>query len=124
MPLNNKQTELCYNWAKLSGENENIIKEQDQPDKPIIVNSPEMVNSFKGFILTERRFTIEVNLFKLLGISISTAHKIVHDDFVFSKLIRRCVLSPASDFNFFNPLKEFLHRRKFSSDEKMKITNC
>ena len=44
-----------------------------------MVGTPEMVDSVKALILTDRRVTIE-SVFEQLRISVGTAHKMVHDD--------------------------------------------
>ena len=45
-------------------------------------SSPEMVDSHNALILDYWTVTIE-DISEQLGISVGTAHKIVHDDFVF-----------------------------------------
>ena len=49
------------------------------------MSTPEMVDSINAFILTGRRFTTE-DISGQLGISMGTAHKIVHGDLAFSQV--------------------------------------
>ena len=59
-----------------------------------MASTPEMVDSVNTLILTDRRDIVE-DISKQLEISVGTAHKIVHDDLDFSKVICHCI-SPKS----------------------------
>ena len=71
-----------YKWAILFKEIQNSIQDEDRPGSPIIVSTPEIVDSVKVLILTDRKVTIE-NISEELGISVGTTHKIVYDNHCF-----------------------------------------
>ena len=81
-----------YKWAKLFKEGQNSIQDKD---RPTMVSTPEMVDSVNAPILADRRVTIK-DISKQLRIFVGTAHKIVHDDIVFSKVNCRLPHPPYS----------------------------
>ena len=64
---------------------QNIIQDEDRPDKLTMATSLEMVDSFNAFILADIRIIIE-EISEQLGISVHTGYKMVHNDLAFSKL--------------------------------------
>ena len=72
-----------YKSAKLFKEGRNRIQDEDRLDRPTILSSSEMVDSVNVLMLANRSATIE-HIFEPLGFSVSTAHKIVHDELAFS----------------------------------------
>ena len=77
-----KYEEACFsqnmftNWLNCK-EGQNSIQDKDRPARTTIASTPEMVH-----ILADRRVIIE-DISEQLDISVSTAHKIVHDDLAF-----------------------------------------
>ena len=53
--------------------------------KTDLAGLPEMVDSVNVLTLADRRNTIE-DIYRQMGISLGTAHKIVHDDLAFSNV--------------------------------------
>ena len=74
-----------YKWAKLFKDGRLSIEDEDKPGRPTMASTPEMVDSVNALILADSNVTIE-DISEQLGISVGTAHKIVHVDLSFYKV--------------------------------------
>ena len=63
----------------------NSIQDENRSGKFKMATTSKIVNSVNPLILADRRVIIE-GVSELQGISVGTAHKIVHDDLAFSKV--------------------------------------
>ena len=89
-----------YKWAKLFEEGRSSVEDKDRPRRPTKVRSPKVIESVNDLIQSERRVTVN-DIARRLSLCVRTAHKIVHDDFGYSKVSCRWVpkmLAPNRNF--------------------------
>ena len=78
-----------YKWAKLF-KGQSSVEDEDRPERPTEVRSPEVIESVNDLIQSDRKVTVD-DIARTLSLSVGTARKILHDDLGYLKVSCRWV---------------------------------